>query len=163
MGLVRALGLLPVDEVMEGYDLIIGSMEYQNMQRRGEELNVVNNINSLNTYLRRNYINANSIMLWNVNDLNDHRTNNDMEGYHHRLRVRFTNRVTNFWGFMQFMLKETCLMNAILMRMKGGEVMQGRRKQYRRNEERIEQFKANYIQDHNIMSFLSHVRLCINN
>jgi hypothetical protein len=41
---------------------------------------------------------------------------------------KVTNRVTNFWGFMLFMLKETCLMNAILMRMRGGEVMKGRRK-----------------------------------
>ena len=138
-------------------------MEYQNMLRRGEELNLINNINLLNTYLRRNYINANNIMLWNVNDLNDHRTNNDMEGYHHRLRERFTNRVTNFWGFMLFMLKETCLMNAILMRMRGGEVMKGRRKKYQRNEDRKEQFKANYMEDHNIMLFLSNVRLCINN
>jgi hypothetical protein len=51
-----------------------------------------------------------------------------MEGYHHRLRERYTNRVTNFWGFMLFMLKETCLMNAILMRMRGGKIMQGRRR-----------------------------------
>ena len=49
-----------------------------------------NYVNLLNTYLRRNYINANNIMLWNAYDLNDHRTNNDMEGYHHRLRERFT-------------------------------------------------------------------------
>ena len=86
-----------------------------------------------------------------------------MEGYHHRLRERFTNRVTNFWGFMLFMIKETCLMNAILMRMKGGEEMKGRRKKYRRNEDKIEQFKANFMEDHNIMSFLSNVQLCINN
>ena len=64
---------------------------------------------------------------------------------------------------MLFMLKETCFMNAILMRMRGGEVMKGRRKKYQRNEDRIEQFKANYMEDHNIMSFLSNVRLCINN
>ena len=119
---------------------------------RGEELHLINNINLLIIYLRRNYINANNIMLWNVNDLNDHRTNNDM-----------TNRVTNFWGFMLFMLKETCLMHAILMRMRGGEIMQARRRKYKRNEERIEQFKANYMQDNNIMTFLTHVRLCINN
>ena len=94
---------------------------------RGEELHLINNINLLIIYLRRNYINANNIMLWNVNDLNDHRTNNDM-----------TNRVTNFWGFMLFMLKETCLMHAMLMRMRGGEIMQGRRRKYKRNEDRIE-------------------------
>ncbi len=76
---------------------------------------------------------------------------------------RFTNRVTNFWGFMLFMLKETCFMNAILMRMRGGEVMNGRRKKYRRNEDRIEQFKANYMEDHYIMLLLSNVQLCINN
>jgi len=104
VGLLRALWLLQVNEVIEGYYLIIRSMEYQNMLRRGEELNLINNVNLWSTYLRRNYINANNIMLWNVNDLNDHRTNNDMEGYHHRLRERFTNRVTNFWGFMLFLL-----------------------------------------------------------
>jgi len=45
------------------------------------------------------------------------------------------------------LLKETYLMHAILMRMRGGEIMQGRRRKYRRNEDRIEQFKANYMQD----------------
>jgi hypothetical protein len=35
-----------------------------------------------------------------------------MEGYHHRLRERFTNRITNFWGFMLFMLNESCIMYA---------------------------------------------------
>jgi len=99
-------------------------MEYQNMLRRGEELNLINNIDLLNTYLRRNYINANNIII--------------------------------------SMLKETCLMNAILMRMRGGEVMKGTRKKYQRNEDRIEQFKANYMEDHNIMLFLSNVRSCIN-
>jgi len=33
-------------------------------------------------------------------------------------------------------------MNAILMRMRGGEIMKGRRKKYQKNEDRIEQFKA---------------------
>ena len=88
---------------------------------------------------------------------------NDMEGYHHRLRERFTNRITNFWGFMLFMLKESCIMHAILTRMRGGEVMQGRRKAYRRNEERIQQLKVNYENDHDILVFLNNVRLCINN
>jgi hypothetical protein len=53
-----------------------------------------------------------------------------------------------------------------IMRMRGGEIMQARRRKYKRNEERIEQFKANYMQDNNIMTFLTHimhVRLCINN
>ena len=122
-----------------------------------------NNINLLITYLTDNYINNNSIPQWNVHDLNDHRTNNDMEGYHHRLRERFTNRITNFWGFMLFMLKESCIMHAILTRMRGGEVMQGRRKAYRRNEERIQQLKVNYENDHDILVFLNNVRLCINN
>ena len=45
------------------------------------------------------------------------------------------------------MLKETCLMHAILMRMRGGEIIRGRRRKYRRNEDKIEQFKANYMQD----------------
>jgi hypothetical protein len=36
------------------------------------------------------------------------------------------------------MLKEICLMHAILMRMRVGEIMQGKRRKYRRNEDRIE-------------------------
>ena len=74
--------------------------------------------------------------------MEDHRTNNDMEGYHHRLRERFINRITNFWGFMLFMLKETCIMHGIYERMRGGEAMQGRRRAYQRNEDRIQQYKA---------------------
>jgi hypothetical protein len=46
--------------------------------------------NALNTKMP-----ALHIHLWNVHKLNDHRTNYDMEGYHHRLRERFTNRITN--------------------------------------------------------------------
>ena len=65
----------------------------------------MNNINLLITYLTDDYINNNNIPQWNVHDLNDHRTNNDMEGYHHRLRERFTNRIVNYWGFMLFILK----------------------------------------------------------
>ena len=80
-----------------------------------------------------------------------------MEGYHHRLRERFTNRITNFWGFMLFMLEEFCIMHAILIRMRGGEVMQGRREVNRRNEERIQQLKANCER------LCINVRLCINN
>ena len=54
-------------------------------------------------------------------------------------------------------------MHAILTRMRGGELMQGRRKAYRRNEERIQQLKVNYENDHDILVFLNNVRLCINN
>ena len=59
---------------------------YQQIRIRGEELHLMNNINALQTYLTRNYINNINIPQWNVHELNDHRTNNDMEGYHHRLR-----------------------------------------------------------------------------
>ena len=125
VGLVRALGMLPINDVMNGYQLLIESDHYQQIRIRGEELHLMNNIYALQTYLTRNYINNINIPQWNVHELNDHRTNNDMEGYHHRLRERFTNRITNFWGFMLFMLKESCIMHAILTRMRGGEVMQG--------------------------------------
>ena len=106
LGLIRALGLLPINDVMIGYQVIL-------------ELQLINNINSLTTDLTVNYINNNKIPQWNVHDLNDHRTNNDMEGYHHRLRERFTNRISNFWGFMLFILKETFIMKGVLERMRG--------------------------------------------
>jgi hypothetical protein len=163
VGLVRALGFLPINDVINGYQLLRESDHYQQIRIRGEEQHLMNNINALHTYLTRNYINDINIPQWNVHELNDHRTNNDMEGYHHRLRERFTNRITNFWGFMLFMLNESCIMHAILTRMRGGEVMQGRRKVYRRNEERILQLKVNYENDHDILVFLNNVRLCINN
>jgi len=148
LGLIRALGLLPINDVMIGYQVIL-------------ELQLINNINSLTTYLTVNYINNNKIPQWNVHDLNDHRTNNDMEGYHHRLRERFTNRISNFWGFMLFILKETFIMKGILESMRGGDVMPGRRRTYQRNEDRIQQLKANYEQDHDILVFLTNARLCI--
>ena len=89
LGLIRALGLLPINDVMIGYQVILDSDHYQQIIIRGTELQLINNINSLTTYLTTNYINNNKIPQWNVHDLNDHRTNNDMEGYHHRLRERF--------------------------------------------------------------------------
>jgi len=104
------VGFLPINDVMNGYQLLRESDHYQQIRIRGEERHLMNNINALHTYLTRNYINDINIQQWNVHELNDHRTNNDMEGYHHRLRERFTNRVTNFWGFMLFMLNESCIM-----------------------------------------------------
>ena len=84
LGFIRALGLLPINDVMVAYQVILDSNHYQQILLRSEELQLRNNINLLITYLTDNYINNNSIPLWNVHDLNDHRTNNDMEGYHHR-------------------------------------------------------------------------------
>ena len=112
------------------------------------------NIYLLLTYLTDNYINKNNIAQWNVYDLNDHRTNNNMEGYHYRLRERFTNRITNFWGFMLFILRETFIMHGVLDRMRG-DVMPGRRRTYQRNEDRIQQLEADYEQDHDILVFVT--------
>ena len=53
-------------------------------------------------------------------------------------------------------------MHAILRRIRGGGVIQGRRKAYRRNEKRIQQLKANYENDHDIIVLLNNIRLCIN-
>ena len=64
---------------------------------------------------------------------------------------------------MLFMLKETFVMHGVLDRMRGGDVMSGRRRTYQRNEDRIQQLKANYEQDHDILVFLTNARLCINN
>ena len=163
LGFIRALGLLSVNDVMLAYQVILDSDHYQQIIIRGTELQLMNNINLLITYLTDNYINNNNMAQWNVHDLNDHRTNNDMEGYHHRLRERFTNRISNFWGFMLFILKETFIMHGVLERMRGGDVMPGRRRTYQRNEDRIQPLKANYEQDHDILVFLTNARLCINN
>ena len=86
-----------------------------------------------------------------------------MEGYHHRLREGFTNRISNFWGFILFILKETFMMHGVLYRMRRGDVMPGRRRTHQMNEDRIQQLKANYEQDHDILVFLTNARLCINN
>jgi len=125
---------------MEGYGLIIGSQHYVDILTRANELDIpVVIINLLMTYFTDNYINVINLQQWNVSELQDHRTNNDLEGYHHRLRERFTNRVTYFWGFMLFILKESYLQSAYLEKMKGGEQVPGRRRKYQRNEEMIMQ------------------------
>jgi hypothetical protein len=118
------------------------------MLTRANELDIpVVIINLLMTYFTDNYINVINLQQWNVFELQDHRTNNDLEGYHHRLRERFTNRVTNFWGFMLFILKESYLQSAYLERMRGGEQVPGRRRKYRRNEEMIMRHRANLVAD----------------
>ena len=156
LGFIRALELLPINDVMVGYrvNVILASNHYQQIIVRGEELQLRNNIYLLITYLTDNYINDNNIPQWNLHDLNDHRTNNYMEGYHHRFSERFTDRISNFWGFMLFILKETSIMHGVLERMRGGDVMPGRRRTYQRNEGRIQRLKANYEQDQDILVFL---------
>jgi len=48
LGLIRALGLLPINDVMIGYQVML-------------ELQLINNINSLTTYLFVKYSNNNII------------------------------------------------------------------------------------------------------
>ena len=164
VGLVISLGLLPPNDVMEGYGLIIGSHHYVDMLTRANELDIpVVIINLLMTYFTDNYVNVINLQQWNVFELQDRRTSNILEGYHHRLRERFKNRVTNFWGFMLFILKESYLQSAYLERTRGGEQVPGRRRKYQRNEEMIMQHRANLVADNNILNFLVHVRLCIHN
>jgi len=119
----------------------------------------------LMTCFTDNYVNVINLQQWNAFELQDHRTNNDLEEYHHRLREIFTNRVTNFWGLMLFILKVSYLQSACLERMRGGggEQVPGRRRKYQRNEEMIMQHRANLVADYNILGFLVHVRLCIHN
>ena len=49
LGLIRALGLLPINDVMIGYQVILDSDHYQQIIIRGTELQLINNINSLTT------------------------------------------------------------------------------------------------------------------
>jgi len=86
--------------------------------------------------------------------LNSSRDYGDLDGSDYdivRKRVhsieRFTNRVTNHWGFMLFILKESYLQSAYLERMRGGEQVPGRRRKYRRNEEMIMRHRANLVAD----------------
>ena len=51
-------------------------------------------------------------------------------------------------------------MKELLERMRGEDVMPGRRRAYQRNEDRIQQLKE---QDHDISVFLTNARLGINN
>ena len=77
----------PVIDVLDGYNEIIESEHYLLLVKRAEEINSINNLNALTTYLRNNYINQIKIPQWNVYALDDKITNNDMEGYHHRLQI----------------------------------------------------------------------------
>ena len=44
-------------------------------------------------------------------------------------------------------------MHEVLERIRGGDVMPGRRRTYQMNEDMIQQLKANYEQDHNSVSY----------
>ena len=69
--------MLPINDVMNGYQLLRESDHYQQIRIKGEERHLMNNINALHTYLtQHNYINDINISQWNVHELND----NDMEG-----------------------------------------------------------------------------------
>jgi hypothetical protein len=55
------------------------------------------------------------------------RTNNDIEGYHNRLKERLPNRSgTNFWVFMKALQKEEDSQTHILTQMRHGGVMRPR-------------------------------------
>lgn len=59
-------GLLPISDVMNGCQLLRESNHCQQIRIRGEDLHLMNNINSLHAYLIRNYINNINIPQWNV-------------------------------------------------------------------------------------------------
>ena len=62
---------MPVNDVMLAYQVILDSDHYQQIIIRGTELQLMNNINLLITYLTDNYINNNNIAQWNVYEMYD--------------------------------------------------------------------------------------------
>jgi hypothetical protein len=106
----------------------------------GPQILIVLDENNLDPNLIYNFIhyfenewlqNDEKIILWNVHNMGDLRTNNDIEGYHFRLKNRLPNRiVSNFWMFIKALQKEEDAQRHLLTQMAQGGTMKSRDRSY---------------------------------
>lgn len=95
-------------------------------------------------YMEECYINDERIPLWNVSNLTDHRTNNDLEGIHSRLNKNLPKRPnTNFWFFVNGIRKEQHIEDQYLVQFNRGLRLPFRKLKYRNRELNIELAKTN--------------------
>ena len=82
------------------------------------------------------------------------RTNNDLEGWHHRFAGAFTNRHANMWTFISALKDDSTLNHHRIMEVLIGAPLQPQRQTYQQINQRIRTLVANYRND-DIINFLT--------
>jgi len=107
---VMALAFLPLNLVRDTYEALGNDMFFI---VQGDNVDQLPALDTLVEYIEVNWMGEASIPLWNVNfpnmenldDAGMHRTNNDLEGYHLRLLLKFGKK-PNFWKFIEQLQSE---------------------------------------------------------
>ena len=97
-----------------------------------------------------------------MSNLNHHRTNNDIEGWHRKL-LSIVGEAPRLWKFLRRLQVEYRAMDAELTQMQGGQVIVRRRAKYKRIDASLRLLKLQYI---NVqpptlvadMEYISHVQ-----
>ena len=145
--ILRALAFLPINQVMDTYnnglnDLYELALQYLiyffNPNDNEDEIDLaIARMNAFMQYMEINYINDAKIPLWNVYNLDDHRTNNDLEG-NSRLPKRPN---TNIWYFVNGIRNEQRTEDLMVAQLNRGLRFPLRRRLNREREETIRQSK----------------------
>jgi hypothetical protein len=157
----RSLAFLPVNRVMEGYNFLIADVNInEHVQHQlGDD---INKLQEVKDYLLTYYLNNEaSIEKWNISDMDDLRTNNDLEGMHCGLKDGLE-RGSNFWCWVEALqIADKDQEIALAQMLKDGR-MRPRRKFYRDNEERILNLKNDFRDGqiemyHFLQSIINHI------
>jgi len=163
---VMALAFLPLNLVLGTYEDLGNEMFYV---VQGDNVDQLPALDTLVEYIERNWMRIDIIPLWNINfpnmeDVDDagmHRTNNDLEGYHLRLLLKFGKK-PNFWKFIEQLQSEQLYQDQMFSSIDQGIRMRPRGLANRDNEERI-RISRNELQNQTItpLVFLQRVSTVI--
>ena len=163
---VMALVFLPLNLVLGTYEDLGNEMFYV---VQGDNVDQLPALDTLVEYIEGNWMRIDIIPLWNINfpnmeDVDDagmHRTNNDLEGYHLRLLLKFGKK-PNFWKFIEQLQSEQLYQDQMFSSIDQGIKMRPRGLANRDNEERI-RIAINELQNQTItpLVFLQRVSTVI--
>jgi hypothetical protein len=97
---------------------------------------------------------------WTVCNLDSFRTNNNLEGYHCKIKTRLAQQHPNLWTLISFLQEEARETAATLLMLANGQEVMRRSATYESMNDRLKSLKARYNQVPAIFDDLRYVTNC---
>jgi hypothetical protein len=161
-----ALAFLPEDRIPAAFAVLIAA--YNALPAVPAHLLVVNrpDLTPWFDYIRTNYISDTALVArrasWSVSDIDNHRTNNNLEGYHSKLKAIVKTHKPNMWRMIEHLQEDARENSAILEQLDNGVEVLRRNSTYDGINDSLRAFKHQYNDDPPLHDDNKYVVLCAN-
>jgi hypothetical protein len=154
------------DRISAGFAVLIAA--YNALPAVPAQLLVVNrpDLTPWFDYIRTNYISDTALVArrasWSVSDIDNHRTNNNLEGYHSKLKAIVKTHKPNMWRMIEHLQEDARENSAILEQLDNGVEVLRRNSTYDGINDSLRAFKHQYNDDPPLHDDNKYVVLCAN-